>query len=370
MPILWHQTRSVRVTILPPEVVLTRLEESLGLESLAIVIDNLSGNDGYEVEFSVRRSMDDSLGSIELAVFNLPEGLRGELEAAQVRKPDDVDEILARLGPAEGWQVFTDSMADDGSSAAAVGLPTVRIDAGYDGNVSRLFEAIGARLESERADDMTYVTTVAAVEGLDAALYAKPTIVFQEGTPTYDVMNWLRGACGIGQGNVTPETWTSLVGESIIDAPFYSSGQGGLEPLKQLMDFLPLRWWIDDRQLWICAKEGQPGGGLTFLPGVLELTEPLIARPKRLDGGFVEVQTLLWPVAIPGHVFLLSADALGVGYGITPGEAARAEVPPGYYRIESLAHEGTTSAGGDFTTTMKLKATKELAGVAELLADF
>ena len=366
MPIIWHDTRSVRVTIVPPSFDPTTFEASLGITGVAdsIVIENLANNEGFEIDFSVTRSMDESLGEIELKIYNLPVGLRGELEAAQVRKVDDLDQILARNGQANGWEVFTGEVAADGASALAVGLPLIKLEAGYDGNVSELFEAVGATVDSSRADETTYVTAITAIEALDSIMYARPTTVFPEGSPTFDLVTWLRIATGLGQGNTTAAQWAALVGDSRLDSPFYANS-GGFEGLKQLLDFLPLRWWIDDRQLWIVSKDGQPGATAPpYLPTISVLTEPMVERPKRIEGGFVQMVTLLWASAIPGTIVPLSANSLGLGYNPTPAEIARAEVPPGFYRIEAVEHSGTTSASGDATTTCKLKGGFAVDGVS------
>lgn len=345
MPILWHETRSVRVTVTPAE-------------GPAVVIENLSGNDGYEVDFSATRTMDPSLGECSVSIYNLPIEVRGAIESASVRAPDDLDQILSRLGNAQGWQVFGSGVDSDGDDAETVGLATVKIEAGYDGAVSEVFEAVAARVRSKRADDTTYVTTIEAVECLDAALYSRPETVFPAGSPTYDVMNTLRTYCGLGIGNATAAQWTALLGASTIDSPYYSASTDGFEALAALLDFLPLRWFIDGRELWIVAKDGQPQS-LTapppYIPETIALSEPLIARPERLEGGFVGVQTLMMPTALPGRLLPLSAAALGLESVPTPAQIRRAEVPPGIYRIEEVSHDGTTSAGGDFVTAMRLK---------------
>lgn len=344
MPILWHQTRSMRVTITPPE-------------GPAIVIDNMEGNTGYEIDFEVRRTMTPELGEVSLSIYNLPADVRGDLDAAQVRQVTDLDQILAAPGVPQGWQVFGSTMAVDGASALAVGLPLITIEAGYDGAVSQVFSAVGATLLSKRADDTTYVTEITAIEGLDALLYSRPTTVFPEGSPTYDLVTFIRQALGIGQGNATAAQWTALLGDSRLDAPFYND-RGGFKALATILDFLPIRWWIDERELWIVARDGQPvppGSPPPWLPGAVDLVEPLVARPERLDGGFVGVTTLLLPLASPGRLITLTPAALGLGFDATPAEIQRAEVPPGVYRIEEVAHVGTTSTGGDFNTQMKLK---------------
>lgn len=359
MPILLHQTRSVRVTIIPAYEEPTRLEDDLGISQRSIVIENMDGNNGPEIEASCSRTMSDTLGELSLSIYNLPIEIRGAIEAAQTRKVDDLDQILARVGQANGWQVFED-VSTGPADALAVGLPTVRVEAGYDGSVSRIFEAVGVRISSSRADETTYVTEVIGIESLDAALYGRPETVFSEGSPTYDVMNFLRQGCGLGLGNVTPDLWASLLGDSRLDSPYYSASTGGFEALGELLNFLPLRWFVDDRELWIVAKDGQPGAVQPYVNEVIRLSEPLVARPQRLEGGFVGIQTTLLPTATPGRLTWLTPEALGLGFSPDASAIARAEVPPGVYRFEQVDHEFTTAADGEATTTMRLKPIQAL----------
>jgi hypothetical protein len=338
-----HRTRSVRVTVTMPD-------------GQVIEVDNPEYNTGVEIDFTVVRDMTPALGSVELRLYNLPAYLRGDLEAAQARKPDDLDQVLATIGQAKGWTVFGDSMAIDGSSALGVGLSLVKIEAGYDGAVSELIAVVGSRAVSERDDETTYVTTISGEDALDVALYARPTTVFEPGTPTFDVLRFLRIACGLGPGNVTAATWTAIVGDSRL-AAYYYSAMPGLDALAQLLDFLPLRWWIDGRELYVIPKDGQPyppGVPPPYVVGAVTIPDVLLERPRRLEGGFVEVRSLLTPAILPGRLFLLSATALGLE-GAAPAEILRADVPPGLYRAEEVRHEGSTSAGGDFDTTIKGK---------------
>lgn len=341
MPILWRNSRSLRVTITPPS-------------GPAIVVENLRGNDGYEVDFGVLRTMDARDGSIDLRIYNLPKDLRGDLEGAQVRAPGDLDQILATLGVEPGWGI-----ANSGpSSPGAAGLPTVKLEAGYDGALSELFEAVGVRVHSERQDDTTYVTEIKAIDAIDATLYSAPQVVFERGTNTYDVITFLRQVCGLASGNFTEAQFTGLVGVSKLDAPFIVES-GSIEGLSKLLDFLPLRWWIDRRELWIVAKEGQPyppGAPPAYVPEVMVLTQPIIEIPARMDGGFVGVKLLLDPAALPGRLLVLTAASVGLPIDATPQEIQLADVPPGVYRIEEVEHSGGTGQGAGYETRLKLKA--------------
>lgn len=343
MTIIAYKTRSTRVTVTLPD-------------GQVLTVENLEGNNGIETDFEVKRDMSPALGSVSITMYNLPKWLRGDIEAAQARKPDDIDQILATLGQAKGWTVYQSQMADDGASALAVGLSLVKIEAGYDGALSTLIEVVGARAVSERIDETTYATTITGEDSLDAALYARPTTVFEPGTPTFDVMTFLRVACGLGNGNVTPAVWTALLGDSRL-ADYYYSQMPGLDVLAQLLDFLPLRWWIDGRELFVIPKDGQPyppGVPPPYVPDPVTLPGIILERPQRLEGGFVEVRCLLTPSLLPGRLFLLSAAALGLE-GATPEEILRADVPPGLYRVEEVSHVGGTGSGSGFDTVIKGK---------------
>ena len=357
MPILLHQTRSVRVTITPAYDEATIFDP--GIDQRTIVIENMEGNNGPEIAMSCTRTMDDALGELSLTIYNLPIEVRGAIEAAQTRKVDDIDQILARTGKANGWQVFED-VTTGPEDATSVGLPTILVEAGYDGSVSRVFEAVGVRMKSDRPDGLTYETEITGIESIDAALYGRPETVFPEGSPTYDVMNFLRQGCGLGKGNATPDVWASLLGESRLDSPYYSASTGGFEALSELLNFLPLRWFVDDRELWIVAKDGQPGAAQPYINEVIELTEPLTMRPVRLEGGFVGIQTTLLPTATPGRLTWLTPEFLGLGFAPDASAIARAEVPPGVYRFEQVDHEFSTAADGDALTTMRLKPIQAL----------
>jgi hypothetical protein len=338
-----HQTRSVRVTIQPPD-------------GPPIVVENLANNEGFEIDFDVARDMTPALGEVGIRIYNLPASLRAEIEAAQRRTPTDLDEILAGLGAPSGWQVFEAGIAQDGSSALAVGFPLIKLEAGFDGNLSLIAEVVGASISSRREDDTTYVTEIKAIDALDVSQYSRPITVFAPGTPTFDVLFYLRNACGLGSGNLSFPLWQALVGDSRLDDYYYSS-MPGLEALAQLLDFLPIRWWIDGRDLYVLPKDGQPyppGAPPPFVPDEPLTPDLLVEMPRVEDGGFVRVVCLLTPAALPGRLLTLSAAALGLG-DLTAEEIGRAEIPPGLYRIESVGHSGTTTAEPDFDTVLMTK---------------
>ena len=91
--------------------------------------------------------------------------------------------------------------------------------------------------------------------------------------------------------------------------------------------------------------------------GPPELLQPIVTRPQRDDAGRVNVTTLLAPYVRPGRLVRLTLDGLALaqqGLSASAAQVARANVPPGRYRVDSVQHRGSTG-GGEFLTTMVLR---------------
>lgn len=338
---IYRRTRSARLRI-------------TNAEGATAVVENLEGDQGFRIGFEARRTMDESPGEFRATVLNLPPDILGAFESAQVSRVDDLDKLLA------GKSLQSAVLADDGADALAAGFAVVELEAGYDGVVSRIFRAIGTRIETLPADgDVTLETTIASNEGADSVL-ALVACSFTAGTPTFDVVDYLRRVAGLGPGNVDPLTFAAIIGESRLDSPYHSSGGQPLARLSEVLKYLDCRWFVDDRELWLCARDGvvSPTGALPWVAdGAPEEPEPLIGRPRRVDGGYVEATCFLCPRIRPGRLVRLTPGGLALAeQGLSPKLAAiqRAQVPPGLYRADEVTHRGTTG-GGDFTTTLKLR---------------
>mgnify|MGYP006324074823 FL=1 len=306
------------------------------------VVENMEGDRGYRIGFEARRTMDGTPGEFRCTALNLPAEVLGAIDAAQPSRVDDLDKLLA------GKQLQSAVLADDGSDALAAGFAVVELEAGYDGVVSRVFKAIGVRIETLPVDgDTTHETSLESNEGADSVL-ALVSASFEAGTPTFDVVDYLRRVAGLGPGNVTPANFAAVLGDSRLDSPYHSSGGQALARIDEVLKYLDCRWFVDDRELWICARDGvlSPTGALPWVAdGPPEEPEPLIGRPRRVDGGYVEMTCFLCPRLRPGRLLRLTPSARAV---------QRARVPPGLYRMDEVTHRGTTG-GGDFTTTAKLR---------------
>jgi hypothetical protein len=318
------------------------------------VVENMEGDKGYRIGFEARRTMDGTPGEFRCTALNLSDDILGAIDAAQPSRIDDLDKLLA------GKQLQSAILADDGSDALAAGFAVVELEAGYDGVVSRIFKAIGVRIETLPTDgDVTQETIVESNEGADGVL-SLVAASFEAGTPTFDVVDYLRRVAGLGPGNLTPANFAAVLGDSRLDSPYHSSGGQALARIDEVLKYLDCRWFVDDREIWICARDGvtSPTGALPWVAdGPPEEPEPLIGRPRRVDGGYVEMTCFLCPRLRPGRLLRLTPGGLALAeQGLSPSALAiqRARVPPGLYRMDEVVHRGTTGPG-EATTTAKLR---------------
>ena len=222
---IYRKSRSVRLRVTTPDG---------GLVSA----DNLRADQGFRIGFSCIRSMDDEPGSAQVTALNLPPDALGVLEAAQATRVDDLDAILYS-------QTLQSAAVDpDGADALAAGLLIVEVEAGYDGNTSRVFKVIGARASTSddygahgegqrRGRDgrfrrgltgVTQKTTIDGNECLDGSLLGLPTATFPAGATLFEVVDYLRRLAGLGPGNCDYGTFTLIAGDARLDSPYHVSG--------------------------------------------------------------------------------------------------------------------------------------------------
>ena len=296
------------------------------------------------------------------------------MEAAQTTRVDDLDALLYS-------KTLQAAVVDpDGADALAAGLLIVEVEAGYEGNVSRVFQVIGARATTTddfgsrgnqaRGRDgrfarqlmgVTQRTSIDGDENLDGSLLGLPMATFPAGATLFEVVDYLRRLAGLGPGNLSYANFTQIAGDARLDAPYHVAGGRALALLKEVLQYYPpLRWFIDDREIWICARDGVPNpyGALAWIAdGEPEEPEAIIGRPAKVEGGFVSVTCFLCPRIRPGRLVRLTAGGLALTeHGLTPtaDQVKRAQVPPGIYRCEEVEHRGTTGPG-EFQTTMRLR---------------
>ena len=339
---IYRKTRSVRLTVTTPD-------------GEKVVVENLNGDEGFYLSFECTRAMTAEPAIATVTAHNLPAEVLGIFEAAQTKKSDDYDGLLIDLG------LQTEQVDPSGSDALEAGFLIVEVEAGFDGAMSRVFYCIGARVDSSSdSDDVTIVSTIRATENLDGALLGLPLRAFETGSTLFELVDYLRQIAGLGAGNLSYASLTAILGESRLDSPYIVSGGQALAHLTNVLQYLPMRWFIDDREIWICGRDGMPSP-TNALPWIADgpaiQLEPIIGRPTKSDGGFVEVACMLCPRVLPGRIVALTPGGLALSsQGLSPAasQVRRAMVPPGAYRCEEVMHRGDTR-GGEYRTTMKLR---------------
>lgn len=337
---LYTRTKSARLTITTAE-------------GQQILVENMEGDEGFRIEFEAKRSMDQSPGEFSVTVYNLPPDVLGILQAAQIRRVDDLDQLM--IGQVLQSTVVTEE------DATAAGYLVVELEAGYDGQVSRVFRAIGARVSSRPDSSLiTTITTITAQENLAAAGLGLALQTFPAGSTTFELLDYLRGIAGLDSGNLSPALLTSLLGDSRLDSPFHVSGGQALDTLRDILKALSMRWFIDDRELWVCGREGYGiiGSPPPWVQDEIGEPEILLSPPQRADGGRIIAECLLCPRLRPGRLVRLTEGGLGLasqGLSATLDQISRADVPPGLYRLDEINHMGDTG-GGDWTSRMTLRA--------------
>jgi hypothetical protein len=340
----YAKTRSVRLTITTPD-------------GQTITVENMVGDEGFRMAFDCRRTMDETPGEFQVTIWNMDPEAIAILNGAQTTKIDDIDQIMV------GKQLQSATVAEDGVDAQGAGFFIVELEAGYDEQVSRVFKAIGARIKTGPDSSLiTTVTTITAQEDLDGMLLGLPMTTFTAGTPTFELVDYLRNIAGLGPGNLTPATMFALLGDSKLDCPFHVSGGQALDFLQVVLKWVPLRWFVDDRQFWVCGREGvsPPGSPPPWIVDGIGLPEPLLSPPQRDDAGRIVAECFLCPRLKVGRLVELSEAGLSLTMaGLSPqlAEIQKANVPPGLYRLDEVSHAGDTG-GGDWTTRMLLRATK------------
>jgi len=357
---LYRRTRSARLVVTTPD-------------GAVVQVDNLVGDTGFSLEFEARRTMDESLGEFQVSAYNLPPEAITLLESAQTRRVDDIDRLLVGAG------LSVSEVAADGTAALAGGFLVAEVHAGYDGTMSRVFSAVGARASSGYAEssgegqdrdrqgrfvkqvgELTYRTRISALDSLDGCLFGLPQSSFPGGTTMFELVDYLRRIAGLGPGNLTQAGLAALIGDARLSSPYHVSGGEALAHLRNVLQYLPLRWFVDDRALWICGRDDvpNPNGVPAYVADEVGEPDLLTTRPRRDDGGFIRAECLLCPRLLPGRLVRLTEAGLALALqGLSPTEqqVTYAQVPPGLYRLEEVTHTGSTSDMERWTTTMLLR---------------
>lgn len=334
----------------------------------AIVIENLEGNNGLEMQFQVRRGIDMSTSTASVKIFNLPESDLKRIagEAREIGRIEDVD----LGGPV--WSIGQlDDVGSEATTPEALGYATVELQAGYDGNLSTIFagtlmdcsttDELGqtrdsnGRFTSSRYVGVTSETTLTASSGISQVALSSAAQTFEAGTSTFAILDALRRTLKLGPGNCTPDTWlryiveaalhTNKLGQaifsatSLLTAPYIITDAAD-EQLEQFLKYSGVKYFIDQGELWLVPRIG-------FIEGTPAKLEPMKERPRTTTSGQLECKSFLSPGVRPGYLVTLDAD------DVDP-------VLSGTYRCDNLQHDISSSANEEATTIVQLSQRQPL----------
>lgn len=326
-----------------------------------IIIDNLEGNEGLEMQFQVRRGIDMANSSAQVKIFNLPDSDLARIagEAKEIGRIEDID-----LGGAL-WPIGADDEVGGQATPASLGYAGVELQAGYDGNLSTIFtgtlmgcmttDELGqtrddkGRFTSGRMHGVTSETTLTASSGIVQSALSSACQTFEAGTQSFAVLDALRRTLRLGPGNCTQENWLRFLNQaalhmnkggqalfsatSTLGAPYVITDAAD-EQLEQFLKYTGVRHFIDEGELWLVPRIG-------FIDGTPARLEPLKERPRSTPSGQLEVKVYLSPGVKPGH--LVALDASEVDATVS-----------GEYRVDHLDHDISSSANEEASTTLLL----------------
>lgn len=343
MTVILYQTRSARVTVQPPD--------GPGIE-----VENLVGNDGLRITFDVRRALDTGPDEGTATIYNLGPDQLGLIEGQRGDPGGLLD--LATYGDGTS---FNQPRPPGPDSALADNMSTVTVEAGYNEQVSTIFESVLAEVRSVKPDNITTQTTIKGTDNLDGALFNASSRVFADGSLLFSVVDELRTIAGLGQGNFTLQTWAALVGNATISGTYaitgdcYTQLDEVFEYLRSTDNLANVRWFQDAGDFYVYrddqfVTDGAGGEAPLELP-------PLKKRPARESSGYIAVTSFLAPQVRPGRLVVLDPSGLSpaqLGDAPILPDVLRSDIPPGLYRCDEVRHTGDTNPGGRYTTVLKL----------------
>lgn len=261
-----------------------------------ITIDTIEipcGLDGLDVAFEVEKDLTGKPNTAKVSVWNISDTNRAALSARAAKKTSG--------GKPQGVRV--------------------RIDAGYQDNVHRVYEGDLRHIYHERneADVITHVETG------DGEYYVARSKIFKAyapGTPVADVIIDVARSIGVGDGNLLK----AVVAASLTNyGTTFTQGTAvagkAMRELNRLTKSVGLEWSIQDGTLQLVGS----GKSLDGEAVLLRADTGMVGSPTVDQKGTVSVKTLMIPNMFPGRKVKLDAAEL-----------------QGFYRIIKTKHSGDT----------------------------
>lgn len=242
-----------------------------------------------------------------------------------------------------GTDLFPSGSAKD--ETIRNGHAYVELDLGYDPDkLTRAFEGSSHWARHQKAGPV-WTTNMDVGDGLSTRLGGMASRTFDPGATTFDVIQYIVKAMGVGPGNLTRDNFLQAVGANIgSELPDGYVVDGDAVPMIDvLLAGGNAEWWVDRGNFYIRAK-GEP---LEGVPIVIEpgLEGGLRSDPQPIEGGGVLLNSWLRIDARIGRQAHVNTKKLG-----------------GLYRLEEVTHRGG-NLRGDYQTLMLAKKLETVPGV-------
>lgn len=328
--------RSVRIELIthiddvagPPGSQALTVETRGGKGVLSYPGVSLTLQHGLRMAFAVEQSLDFTANRCRATIYNLNDTSRQRISGVVRRK--------LHLTAADQALLASKGITNLGPTEvnAALGLPSVRLSAGYGSDLQMLFEGDCARLTSTK-EPTSWVTTL---DSEDAGVRIREAVINKTYLPGVDEIQVITDLVRAMGASISPKDRLILERMFATD-PLGSSrrfGQHGvtvsgpvLPILEQILYGFEVFWTIQNGRFQVFDRTALlPQPPVEIGPGA-----GMVGSPELLEADYVRVTTLLNPLVQPGAQVIVDSRSIS-----------------GAYRVESVQHAGDTH-GGTFVST-------------------
>ncbi|MCP4967373.1 MAG: hypothetical protein GY926_19345 [bacterium] len=310
------------------------------------VIQSADGQ-GVLIQFDVMRTIKPEANTAAVTILNLSQRTRDTIS--------DVTSSVAALTPAqrEAMREYAamKGKAIDTSPVETVydnlGIAYLKLEAGYQGGrLAQILEGSSSKITHTHVRN-TWRSEIFIGDAQEVLRDAYLGRSYKRGTPVVTIISDLANAFGAvlsspaqaliaNKLSTFPEAQVALGGAFIAHGPAFAL-------MQEWMRILDIDWTMQDGELLLLSKNPlEASATLPDPPLAVSQVSGMIGRPRRLEGGGVELVTLLEPEAKPGRRCALTSRYI-----------------TGSYRIEQVRHSGDTRSG-PWYSTMELSSLEVL----------
>lgn len=246
--------------------------------------------------------------------------------------------IVKTLGQHPNTCKITISNLAEATRASVQKKPlAIRLDAGYDGDLRRLF-AGDLRWAASKQDGATWLTELTGGDGDRAYRYGFASRSFRAGTDVKTVLAEAAKSAGLRIPTSIAEA-RELLDQVATGITLHEPSR---DALTKILKPKGLDWSIQDGSLQVLRSgEARPGSALLVSVDTGMIGSPEYGAPKKAGAAPVlSVTSLLYPEVSPGGTIEVFSRSVR-----------------GFFRVEQVKHDGDTH-GDEWTTTIEATAIK------------